>query len=362
MQEYTIDFIQLFYRGHHSKNGADIRMAIDVVDDIALNPHITTVVIISCDSDYVSIAQNIRRKGKLVIGIGIGGSTNQYWVKSCNEFKFYDALLVKSQSSSIDALEQRGYVMDEIDDETKDLLAKAVSRLAADKNQESVLGGQVKEIMKRLDPSFDESNYGYGKFSDFLDHCKDVVKIDRKGNQPMVSLNNSNHLKHKHTYSHKAAHDYKSILKNQQIHLPNPDILLAGIKQTFNLFQKLGKVVDYTEYREQLGILMKSCKSETTSINLKKIQILLYKSHSLSFSQDKIISLDPKIKNVEMLVERIIGNFMGRITSNIDEEPDYKAISELFFGEDSKAAYLQKMQDSNAAILQKMKEKRISQS
>ena len=66
LQSYSIDLIQMFPRGKHGKNGADIRIAIDILEDCIQQPHIDCIVLISGDSDYISIAQKIRQKGKRI--------------------------------------------------------------------------------------------------------------------------------------------------------------------------------------------------------------------------------------------------------------------------------------------------------
>jgi len=91
LQNYSVDLIQLFPRGRHGKNGADIRLSIEILEDLAINSHIDIVVFIGGDSDYIAVAQKVRQKGKIIIGIGVQESTNQYWVKSCNELKYYSS-------------------------------------------------------------------------------------------------------------------------------------------------------------------------------------------------------------------------------------------------------------------------------
>ena len=95
LQEFSIDLVQLFPRGRHGKNGSDIRMSIDVIEDLSLHQHLDTIVVIGGDSDYIAIAQKVRQRGKTIIGIGVKETTNQYWIKSCNEFKFYSGILVR---------------------------------------------------------------------------------------------------------------------------------------------------------------------------------------------------------------------------------------------------------------------------
>lgn len=62
---YAIDLIQLYPKGLHAKSGADIRLALDALEDTYHHPHITHVVIIGGDSDYISVAQKLKSSGKL---------------------------------------------------------------------------------------------------------------------------------------------------------------------------------------------------------------------------------------------------------------------------------------------------------
>ena len=89
---YAIDLIQLYPKGSHAKNGADIRLALDALEDATYHTHITHVVIVGGDSDYIAVAQKLKKLGKFVIGVGVKASTNPYWIRSCN--RPYHALRV----------------------------------------------------------------------------------------------------------------------------------------------------------------------------------------------------------------------------------------------------------------------------
>lgn len=170
--EFTIDLIQLFPRGAFSKNGADIRMSIDIIEDINLNPHINCYVLIGGDSDYISVAQKVRQKGKYMIGIGAQESSNQYWVKACNEFKFYKTLVAKAEGiSEADAPQFSNLEND------KDLLVRAMKQLIAKSDDDHVHKAALKPMMTRLDPTFDEGNYGYDSFSKFIADVPDILEI-----------------------------------------------------------------------------------------------------------------------------------------------------------------------------------------
>ncbi|WP_395640714.1 NYN domain-containing protein, partial [Pseudolysinimonas sp.] len=88
----AIDLVQLF-PASSTKNGADIRLAVDVIDDMFRLPDITHVVIVAGDSDYIPLVQRCKRLGRVVVGIGVQGSTSQALVAALDEFETYDAIL-----------------------------------------------------------------------------------------------------------------------------------------------------------------------------------------------------------------------------------------------------------------------------
>ncbi len=88
----AVDLVQLFPAAAYAKNGADIRLAVDAVEDLFRLPELTHVVIVAGDSDYIPLAQRIKRLGRYVIGIGVAGSTARSLAAACDEFVSYDDL------------------------------------------------------------------------------------------------------------------------------------------------------------------------------------------------------------------------------------------------------------------------------
>ena len=88
----AVDTIQMFTTSGKVKNAADIRLAIDVIEDLYLLHDITDVVIVAGDSDYIPLAQRVRRMGRKVIGIGVAGSISHLLAAACDEFYDYDEL------------------------------------------------------------------------------------------------------------------------------------------------------------------------------------------------------------------------------------------------------------------------------
>src|SRR5258708_543791 len=88
----AVDLVQLFPAAAYAKNGADIRLAVDAVEDMFRLPDLTHVVIVAGDSDYIALAQRCKRLGRYVVGIGITGSISRSLTAACDDFVTYDAL------------------------------------------------------------------------------------------------------------------------------------------------------------------------------------------------------------------------------------------------------------------------------
>lgn len=90
-----MELIQLFPPGGSAKNGADIRLCLDVMDDLARYPHLQTVVVVSGDSDFMPLAQKLKATGRQLVGVGTQKATNRYWASSCHSFRYYESVLAE---------------------------------------------------------------------------------------------------------------------------------------------------------------------------------------------------------------------------------------------------------------------------
>jgi uncharacterized LabA/DUF88 family protein len=218
----AVDLVQLFPAAAYAKNGADIRLAVDAVEDMFRLPDLTHVVIVAGDSDYIALAQRCKRLGRYVVGIGVAGSTSRSLGAACDELVTYDALPgVPRPSRATDepqGEERRGtrrsgrrsskrppavdeplpeaevdVQADEEDEEdpqgaATDLLQRAL-RLGQEKDDADWLhNSAVKTQMKRMDPSFSERALGYRSFSDFLRSRGDLVELDESSTARLVRL------------------------------------------------------------------------------------------------------------------------------------------------------------------------------
>jgi hypothetical protein len=219
----AVDLVQLFPTAAYAKNGADIRLAVDAVEDMFRLPDLTHMVIVAGDSDYIPLAQRCRRLGRYVVGVGVAGSTSRSLAAACDEFVTYDALpgITLTDSSpqpggpatsgqpepeeSGVAPSARGSrrtrrpvteVIDETELDSEDpqelatrLLERAL-RLGQDKDDADWLhSSAVKSQMKRMDPSFSEKALGYRSFSDFVKSREAVAELDETNPARLVRLN-----------------------------------------------------------------------------------------------------------------------------------------------------------------------------
>lgn len=220
----AVDLVQLFPAAAYAKNGADIRLAVDAVEDMFRLPDLTHVVIVAGDSDYIALAQRCRRLGRYVVGVGVAGSTSRSLTAACDEFVTYDALPGIAPIDTPDAL-VTGLAPAPDDDaaataprsarrakrpagngtagesdrdaeEPEDpqavasgLLERAL-RLGHEKDDADWLhSSTVKSQIKRMDPSFSERALGYRSFSDFVRSRDTVAELDETGTARLVRLN-----------------------------------------------------------------------------------------------------------------------------------------------------------------------------
>ncbi|MCW3491865.1 NYN domain-containing protein [Microbacterium sp. SSM24] len=186
----AVDLVQLFPAAAYAKNGADIRLAVDAVEDMFRLPDLTHVVIVAGDSDYVPLAQRCKRLGRFVVGVGVAGSTAKSLAAACDQFDSYDALpgVAAPAEARKDAAPPRRRARTAGADPAEALLDRAL-RLESDKEDvEWQHASAVKSLVKRLDPSFSEKALGHKSFSEFVKAHPSVAEVDESGNIVLIRL------------------------------------------------------------------------------------------------------------------------------------------------------------------------------
>ncbi len=193
----AVDLVQLFPAAAYGKNGADIRLAVDAVEDMFRLPDLTHVVIVAGDSDYIPLAQRCKRLGRYVVGIGVAGSSSRALAAACDEFVVYDALPGVPVFEPVPASEPKKTAgrskkteEDEPDPQAAAtaLLSRALQIGLEKEDAEWLHNSAVKAQMKRMDPSFSEKSLGFRSFSDFLRSRSDTVELDESSTTRLVKL------------------------------------------------------------------------------------------------------------------------------------------------------------------------------
>ncbi|KAA1420601.1 NYN domain-containing protein [Mumia zhuanghuii] len=239
----AVDLVQLFPAAAYGKNGADIRLAVDAVEDMFRLPDLTHVVIVAGDSDYIALAQRCKRLGRYVVGVGVAGSTSKSLAAACDEMVTYDALpgvepppplaekaadkpakttrkraakaaepvpdddatadpddapapakqSTRRAKATIPVFAEPGHEPPEPEPEDPQdvatrLLERAL-RLGHEKDDAEWLhSSAVKSQIKRMDPSFNEKSLGYKSFSDFIKSRDALAELDESSTARLVRL------------------------------------------------------------------------------------------------------------------------------------------------------------------------------
>ncbi|UCB42149.1 MAG: NYN domain-containing protein [Dehalococcoidales bacterium] len=161
-----IEPIQLFHAAL-SKNSSDIRLAIDAVELLYQSP-VDTFVIVSSDSDFVSLVNRLRAAGKAVIGAGREETAPHSLVISCDRYYYLEK-----------TGRQRTKIRSGIRKKRDTLLTRAVE--ASIDEEGRVVGSKLHQTIQRLDPSFDFRALGYATFAKYLEASPGVKVIRPRG-------------------------------------------------------------------------------------------------------------------------------------------------------------------------------------
>jgi uncharacterized protein (TIGR00288 family) len=204
MHEASFELIEIPHVRQSGKNSADIRMVVDALDLCYTKSHVDTFVIISGDSDFSPLVSKLRENAKRVIGVGVKNSTSDLLIANCDEFIYYDDLVREKRrpaarkapaktaaagggKPAAKAAAAEAAVPAKADDDERrqkavDLVADTVEALVAERGDEDTIwGSMVKQALKRRNPGFNESYYGFRLFTGLLEEAarRGAVLLER---------------------------------------------------------------------------------------------------------------------------------------------------------------------------------------
>ena len=172
LSENSVDLIFAPAYGSSKKNATDIRMAIDGMELVFIRPEIGTYILLTGDSDFSSLVLKLKEYGKYVIGVGIQESSSDILVQNCDEYYSYTSLTGLKKTTDSDNKPVDPWI----------LVEQAVSRMAS--RDDVMRSDRLKQVMIEIDPTFDEGNFGFSKFSRFLSEAgsRDLVQLRKLEN------------------------------------------------------------------------------------------------------------------------------------------------------------------------------------
>jgi uncharacterized protein (TIGR00288 family) len=156
LSESSIDLIWAPAYGSNKKNATDIRLAVDALELVFTRPEIGTFILLSGDSDFSSMVLKLKEYGKYVIGVGIRESSSDLLIQNCDEYYSYSELAGLTKES--DAVRPRH--------DPWELVVEAVKQMTA--HNDVMRSDRLKQVMQEIDPSFDEKDIGFSRFSKFV--------------------------------------------------------------------------------------------------------------------------------------------------------------------------------------------------
>jgi uncharacterized LabA/DUF88 family protein len=194
MHEANFELIEIPHVRQSGKNSADIRLVVDALDLCYTKSHVNTFVIISGDSDFSPLVSKLRENAKHVIGVGVKQSTSDLLIANCDEFIFYDDLVREgerqaarrearnspregqAQPQQRRSPEEERRRREEMDTRRAKIIEMAVETyeaLVTDRDEGGKIWASVlKEALKRRNPGFSESYYGFRTFGNLLEEAQ----------------------------------------------------------------------------------------------------------------------------------------------------------------------------------------------
>jgi uncharacterized protein (TIGR00288 family) len=186
MHAASFELIEIPHVRQSGKNSADIRMVVDALDLCYTKAHVDTFVIVSGDSDFSPLVSKLRENAKMVIGVGVKNSSSDLLISNCDEFIYYDDLVrheeQKRRTTKARKDSSPGSGGPDKKQEAFELMLGTLEALNAERGaEEKIWGSMVKQALKRRNPGFNESYYGFRAFSDLLEEAqtKKLVTLER---------------------------------------------------------------------------------------------------------------------------------------------------------------------------------------
>jgi hypothetical protein len=167
LHELGIELTEIPERGMTGKNSADIRLVVDAMELSYAKEHIDTFVVISGDSDFTPLVLRLKENGKTVVGVGMRDSTSDLLAANCDEFIYYEDIGAPAGAPAL------GETVPRKKRPAFKLLFETIDALQRE-NVSVMHSSLLKDTIRRKQPQFSESTYGYRSFNQFLEDAQSL--------------------------------------------------------------------------------------------------------------------------------------------------------------------------------------------
>ena len=151
--------------GISQKNNADILLVIDALEVAYTNPLIDSFCIVSGDSDYTPLVGRLKSMGKFVLGISRSEAASNIFINACNEFQFLENVGARTRKPT--GKKKAAADKEPLDDQ--ELNKILVGILEEQNDRDELYASELKGILLRLRPDFNEKSFGCATFGKLLD-------------------------------------------------------------------------------------------------------------------------------------------------------------------------------------------------
>jgi len=172
-----IETVHVLGRRHGSeiKNSVDVALAVDAVRSL-YERQFDTFVLISGDRDFLPLLRVVREHGHRIIGVSVRESASKDLPNLCDRFVYYrDLWRTYGPDEARERIGPSSITIRDLavfKEQLRQLLAEEVGA-------GGILGATLKPMIRnRIDPGFDETQFGFLKFSKMLEAMPDVVGFE----------------------------------------------------------------------------------------------------------------------------------------------------------------------------------------
>ena len=176
--------------GYSQKNNADIQLVIDALEVAYKNDLIDSFCIVSGDSDYTQLVGRLKAMGKFVLGISRSEAASTIFINACNEFQFLESVGGRKVTPPTTKKSRQSTSEESMDEAELNKLLCSIFEEQSDKDE--MYASELKGVLLRLRPDFNEKAYGCATFGKLLSNLAAKfgdLKIKNDNFNVMVSLN-----------------------------------------------------------------------------------------------------------------------------------------------------------------------------